>query len=212
LSTLETVKRAAGTIPHARLSPRGLTLDDGLDYVAWQEVGVQLGALASASAWWIGDWCNYGFWEYGQKYEAARDATGLAYQTLRNYASVCEAFDVSLRRDKLSFTHHAHVAGLRAEEQVEWLDRAEANGWSTTQLFEELRSARKLPPVDAHRSEVARPLRALAVEVPRAAQWQSAAKAEGLELEQWAAQVLDEAAATILTVECVGVVTEPDGH
>jgi hypothetical protein len=39
-------------------------------------------------------------------------ATGLDYQTLRNYAAVARRFELSRRRDNLSFHHHAELCAL----------------------------------------------------------------------------------------------------
>jgi len=55
--------------------------------------------------------------KWGGKYEEAVRETGYDEGTLRNSASVCRRVEMSRRRDKLSFAHHAEVAKLPAEEQ-----------------------------------------------------------------------------------------------
>jgi hypothetical protein len=60
-----------------------------------------------------------------------------------NMASVAGRFEVSRRRGGLSFSHHAEVAGLPAEEQELWLDRAEVARLSVRSLRSELRRARR---------------------------------------------------------------------
>jgi hypothetical protein len=55
----------------------------------------------------------------------AEDWDGPAYQTCRNAASICDAFELSRRRDSLSFKHHAEVAALAPAEADALLDWAE---------------------------------------------------------------------------------------
>ena len=84
--------------------------------------------VAGSCAWWIGDWLLFGQQAYGQRYKAAAEETGFDYQTLRNYAWVASRFELSRRRDSLSFQHHAEVCALSNEQQEAWLDLASERG------------------------------------------------------------------------------------
>ena len=68
--------------------------------------------------------------QWSDKYEAAIEATGFAYQSLVNQKNVAESFQFNRRRLNLSWAHHAEVAGLTERQQDKLLDRAEAEGWS----------------------------------------------------------------------------------
>lgn len=70
--------------------------------------------------------------------EMASQEYDLADETLRKYEKVCKRIPVGLRRPNLTFTHHEYVAFLTPDEQKYWLDKTEAEGWSTTQLRKEL--------------------------------------------------------------------------
>lgn len=105
-----------------------------LSFEEWCEAGQRLGQMAEAIQWWIGDWLNYGSTTYGEKYLKALDATGYDYGSLRNMASIAGEFDLSRRRDNLSWSHHADVASLDPIQQESYLDQAEAHGWSRQQL------------------------------------------------------------------------------
>ena len=94
---------------------------------AWVSQGRWLGALGRASGWWIGDWIRYGNARYGDRYVDAARVTGYDVQSLRNMAYVAGRFDVSRRREALSLSHHAELAGLPVDDQELWLDRAEAS-------------------------------------------------------------------------------------
>jgi len=58
-------------------------------------------------------------------------------------AYVAGRFEVPRRREALSFSHHAELAGLPAEEQDLWLDRAEASALSVRSSRSELLHARR---------------------------------------------------------------------
>ena len=99
-----------------------------------------LGRIHKATAFWIGDWINYGEAAYGEMYAQAVDDLGLDPQTLMNYASVCRRVAGGRRRSGISFSHHAEVASLDPEEQTHWLDQAEAERWSRSELRLRLRN------------------------------------------------------------------------
>jgi hypothetical protein len=167
----------------------GLQLSDGLSFEGWRALGRRIGGVADASTWWLADWAAYGESRYGQKYGRAIAVTGFDDQTLRNYVWVARRFELSRRRDSLSFAHHAEVAALRAEEQDAWLDRAEASGWSRNELRARLRA--ESPDRKPTRVEHVR----LSVDSRRAERWRKAAGASGLELSDWLVTVADDAAA-----------------
>jgi hypothetical protein len=130
--------RAAALLTTTAWSPKAeLTVGD------WVRQGRWLGALSRGSGWWIGDWVRYGNARYGERYSAAARVTRYDLQTLRNMAFVAGRFEASRRRDALSFSHHAELAGLPPDEQELWLDRAEASGLSLRRLRSELRQARR---------------------------------------------------------------------
>jgi hypothetical protein len=117
----------------------GLVFKDGLTYDEWESVGFDLAKVGKAVQWWIGDWVRHGERKYGETYKAAIDATGVAYQTARNIASACEEFEMSRRRDNLTFKHHVEVQSLDKSEQDELLDQAEKEKWSCAKLRERVK-------------------------------------------------------------------------
>jgi len=110
---------------------------------SWVLVGRYLGGLDRVSQWWIGDWLVYGRTRWGKTYGDAAKITGYDYGSLRNMAYLASEFDVSRRRDNLTWSHHSAVAGLDHAEQDRWLDRAEKLGLSVADLRIELRAARR---------------------------------------------------------------------
>lgn len=184
-----------------------LCLPAGLPFETWKKIGTCLSKVATASAWWLGDWLVYGESRYPDRYKKVVEETSLEYQTLRNYAWVARSVDLSRRRDSLSFQHHAEVAALPAEQQDEWLDRAARFGWSRNQLRQYLnvsRSPSKREATAAANNEpVGESLVQVRLESSRQQTWQKAADLAGCTLTQWMVRTLDEAA---------GELTEPEGE
>jgi hypothetical protein len=114
-----------------------------MEYPEWVELGRYLGAVGRGSQWWIGDWLLYARGKWGEMYTEAVKITGYDYGTLRNRASLAQEFDLSRRRDKLSWDHHAAVAGLAPSEQDHWLNRAAELKWSREDLRIALRTERR---------------------------------------------------------------------
>lgn len=111
-----------------------------MSYADWEAVGFELAKVGKAMQWWIGDWVNYGGKRYGETYKAAIDATGMSYGAVKQFASLCNEFEMCRRRHILSFKHHVEVWSLEPDQQDELLDRAEAEGLSCAKLREIVRS------------------------------------------------------------------------
>ncbi|HTB50811.1 MAG TPA: LmbU family transcriptional regulator [Solirubrobacteraceae bacterium] len=132
----------------------------GLDYVSWSppsaftfeqwvNYGRRLGSIGRAVGWWIGDWLRFGNSAYGEKYVRAARITGYDVQTLMNMSYVASRIEPSRRRENLSWSHHAEVASLPAEEQEAWLNRAEEQRFSVHDLRLEVRQHRNRGSSDA---------------------------------------------------------------
>lgn len=172
-----------------RLSPTAASFDPRLSFDAWQRIGRKVGSQANASCWWLGDWLAFGRFKYGRRYKEAIAATGLDYQTLRNYAAVARRFDPSRRRVEVSFQHHAEVASLPNDEQNRLLALAASLGWSRNELRRHIRPA-SAASTPAARSDVLE----LSVDVERRQRWRRAAERAGYSFEDWAVRSLDAAA------------------
>ena len=114
-----------------------------MEHPEWVAAGRRLGAIGRGSQWWMGDWLRYGAGKWGEKYVEASKITGYDVGSLRNMASLSAQFDLSRRRDNLTWCHHAAVASLDGDEQDYWLDRAVTLRLSVADLRIELRTARR---------------------------------------------------------------------
>jgi hypothetical protein len=105
----------------------------------WVRQGRTLGSLGRAVGWWLGDWLRYGSAHYGERYAMAARITGYDKQTLMNMTYVASRFEISRRRESLSFSHHAELAPLPQADQDSWLQRAEVDHLSVHALRSEIR-------------------------------------------------------------------------
>jgi hypothetical protein len=130
-------------VPQARSTPVGWRAPESLDKPRWIIAGRRLGALGRVSNWLIGDWVREGVTRWGEKYAEAARITGFDPHSLRNMAYVASRFDPSLRRDNLTWSHHALVAALEQDRQSYWLDRTSELRWSVADLRTMMRAERR---------------------------------------------------------------------
>ena len=112
---------------------------ESLDFAEWIGYGRRLGLMSRGAQWWIGDWLRFGNIQYRGRYMNASKVTGYDTQTLMNLSYVAARIEVSRRREKLSWSHHAEVAALPPEEQDRWLEFAESERLSVRSLRAHLR-------------------------------------------------------------------------
>jgi hypothetical protein len=111
--------------PKFAITLTGIQFHEELSFEEWEALGQKLAPVGKSIGFIIGDWINYGENRWGDKYEEAIKRTGMAYQTLRDFAYVARKVDLSFRNDKLDFVHHKVVAKLKnPEEQAHWLKMA----------------------------------------------------------------------------------------
>lgn len=177
------------------MSRVGLHMPTDLPFEDWARAGRQLSGILDSSSWWLGDWLVFGKENYADCYQLAVQGAGLRYQTLRNYAWVARRFDLSRRRGRLTFQHHAEVASLPQDDQDRLLDQAERETWTTKQLRSAIKRAG-----DASCGEMVVIPANSRIDVPRhrVGVWRKAADCLGVDFEHWVLTMLDRAATEIL--------------
>lgn len=118
-----------------------------LTFEEWTAIGNTLQQVGASLNWWIGDWLNYGERKWGEMYAQAIEVTGWNYETLRTAKWVAGNVNLSIRIDKLSWTHHRYVADLPPDEQADWLNRALTDGWRSKQLRDAIKASKQLSPI-----------------------------------------------------------------
>jgi hypothetical protein len=122
----------------------GLALHDRLEFEQWETIIRKLMAVQNSSPWWIGDALVYGS-KFGNKYKAWLKGATHTYGTLRNYKMVADKFPVSVRNDKLSFTHHAAVASLKMEDAQRLMTECAQKELSKAEFLKVVRNFKNPP-------------------------------------------------------------------
>jgi hypothetical protein len=130
-------------MPRCTFTTVGLIIERGMPIDDWVELGKRLAKAKDSLGIWRGDWIEYGKHEYGKKYAAALEMTGLKPGTLRNDVWVANAIPLSLRSDKLTSRHYKELAPLKRKNKIQmWVERAvQGDGrkaWSASRLRKEI--------------------------------------------------------------------------
>lgn len=134
-------------IGRCELTPTGLLFPSDLTIEEWSDIGQTLRRLDTSLQWMLGDWANWFVEsqnpkddnERGVLYDNLAEEFDMKKRTIQDYAYVSRGVGVSERSETLSFGHHRIVASLHRDEQMEWLQKAEANNWSVAQLRNEIK-------------------------------------------------------------------------
>ena len=119
------------------LQRNGLELPKGLTPEQWQEVGAQLSAMSGGVLFMWGDFFAYAedafkFHDRGDGkrrladgiYEEWAPRAGFEASTLRNAKNVCQAVNLSRRRENISFSQLCEIVGRAPKGQIDfWQDK-----------------------------------------------------------------------------------------
>lgn len=120
-----------------------------VSYETFEELCVFIGTVHRASSWWMGDTLNQIEMRYGDLVYQAAEHLGVSPQTVKNVMSICERVPRSRRRENVHFSTHAEVAALEPEQQKDWLQKAEQNGWTKNDLRREIQGLEQ-PAMEVH--------------------------------------------------------------
>jgi len=151
----------AQVIPHAKPTLVSLDFDPN---ITEEQFGSVLHCLVDMQVFsgrylpiYLGDALNYGEMRWKETYAQYVDITGLRVELLRDYKWVMGRVPKAIRRENLYYGHYKAVAPLSTiEERAAWLDWADKNNVSTTELREAIKLTRSqnepeeevLPPED----------------------------------------------------------------
>lgn len=132
------------------LTSQGMETRGRPSFMEYEAVGEFIRYAHQRAGWWLADWLRYGDTrdDWRERLSQAIDSTGLSEKTLKNVRAI-GAIDASIRRpDTVDFSLHGEVAGMTPADQVQWLDRAESNGWTHRELRLEIRASKRRKIID----------------------------------------------------------------
>lgn len=103
------------------------------------------------SGFWLADMILYieSREDFGDRRDALISADlGITEQSVRQYRYVGKHVPPASRVAGVAFGHHAVVANLKADEQVEWLEKSKAEGWTQAELKTAVRTSRRVKLID----------------------------------------------------------------
>jgi hypothetical protein len=107
------------------LRTTGLYLTDpNITYTQLEAVGGLLGRMHQSLRFAIGDYLRMMEERFPDKFSQGAEVLGISEEGMREYLRVSEKVPRSIRREKLSWSHHRAVAALEPPEQKQWLRRA----------------------------------------------------------------------------------------
>ena len=123
------------------LRTTGLFLNDpDIPYDQLEAVGGLLGRMHQSLRFAIGDYLYMLEERFPERFSQGAEVLGISEEGMREYLRVSEKVPRSIRREKLSWSHHRAVAALEVPEQKQWLERAETERLSHHQLRDALRT------------------------------------------------------------------------
>ena len=142
-------------LPYCHFTPTSLTLDEDTSFDNCENIAGLLARIDHSLRWWIGDLLAFTERRYGETFAQLGVKFGLSESTLGNAMFVSSKICPSRRREALTWSHHAEVAGLPESEQERMLDLAVENRWTRLTLRHRIQ-AKKL---EAEYSALDEPLR-----------------------------------------------------
>lgn len=93
--------------------------------------------------WWIGDLITWGEQRFGDDFYNEADLDPWAVDQIERHAAVARAMPPEVRNKKLWFTHHREVCRLPREQAVAFLQKAEEQVLSSSDLRGQIPKKRK---------------------------------------------------------------------
>lgn len=110
---------AIKSTPHFTVTRLGIQAATGGTEEEYNALGDGMFATVKALPWIWGDYMVIGSDMQWGAYKRIAEELGMEWRTLQEYAYVCRNVHLSLRHDKLSFSHHRAVADIYDEDNPE---------------------------------------------------------------------------------------------
>lgn len=128
------------------LTPVGVVVKGKPAFGEWENALEMAVYLEERSPFWKADLLEYGHHrpDWSSFLDAVVDASKFTESTVRQYRHVAKSVPRSHRVEGLSFSHHAEVASVPADEQREYLERAKRDHLSVSALRQVVMKGKKI--------------------------------------------------------------------
>lgn len=122
------------------ITPYGVYIDISVTEQEWLDFIPAFERLSSVRDWAKADWCCYGHDTLRKSYAEIAARVGMkSEKSAEVYASISRNASELIRINSPSFSHFRKVVSLSEDEQLFWLQKAAAQGWSSQQLGDALK-------------------------------------------------------------------------
>lgn len=136
---VRTAKVKALSVGKFTVTRTGLILNGDPSWQEWELFMPGLAGVHSAISWAVGDALREIETRFGDSgYQLTAAFPEREYKTLLNYRWVAGKIDYSLRKESLSFSHHALVASLDRDDMSHFLEEAVSKDWTVRELRSKL--------------------------------------------------------------------------
>jgi len=122
-------------------TPRALKLPDEMSYEEAEAIVAYVAEVKNRANFYMGDALNTSETRYSELFAQIADATGFVPRTIEWIMAVCRDVPASRRSDRLHWSHHVAVKSLPARQQKRWLEKAEAEGLTSTELYHAIKAS-----------------------------------------------------------------------
>lgn len=133
------------TIGGFTLTATGMEVRGRPSKVEYEAVGEFINRTVEACGFWRVDWITYGDGreDWKKEIDSMIDAGVMTDQAARQARYLGKNVPISRRVTGVGFAQHCEVAGCDAQDQVPWLEKAQAHGWTARELRMEIRASKR---------------------------------------------------------------------
>lgn len=146
-----------------KTNPLALTVPAKFTRDEWEQFGARIAVADNHFRLAVGDWIIAGEQNWGDTYTAAEEITGYSNQYLRDCAYVARNVELSLRDDKLAWSHLKLIAKAPEDEKAGWVGIVVDEGLTKRELAKRMaprhaaKTAQSAPAIEGEIVEDATP-------------------------------------------------------
>jgi hypothetical protein len=114
---------------------------EDLTFEEWKKLTATVCALPSIGLWYLGDWAEFGIERFGEQAKQAIAVNCAESKLVLHAATVSKSIPPNRRKASLPWSYHAEVADLPEAEQLEFLELAEKQEMTRSEIRQAIRKS-----------------------------------------------------------------------